>query len=303
MTHFRGFKEKINKCLQDLYHQAKAVVQAEIDFNNQLAVGEESQDETPADVPMQQPPEVKEEEKAPPRRQSTPPSSERSSSSSSEGEVVKTIVAQGRVQQIPNDIKEASAGAPASVPAPKRRGRNSESDEDYDQRAARVSGEMSARRGTRGRKPRVVAVDNDDSDVAENKPKRGRGRGRGAKAAADRRSSCSSSDRRPVAKKPTAILDEYGNPIVKRRGRPPKNPEKIKARELEDARIRQQLNHTKEDVRRNFVKVTNPSDRLEDMLEREVVQKEQAARRGHYEAKRVASSSDSSSNSSSSSSR
>lgn len=85
------------------------------------------------------------------------------------------------------------------------------------------SGEQTVRRGRGGRKPRIV--DNDDSDVPEPKPKRGRGRGRGRGAKADRGSSYSSSDRKP--KKPSTVLDEFGNPIVKRRGRPPKNPEKI----------------------------------------------------------------------------
>jgi Fe-S cluster biogenesis protein NfuA len=31
VVHFRTFKEKINKSLQELYHEAKRVVQGEID--------------------------------------------------------------------------------------------------------------------------------------------------------------------------------------------------------------------------------------------------------------------------------
>jgi hypothetical protein len=48
VNHFRGFKEKINKCLQDLYHQAKAVLQSEIDLNTQAIDEGSDEEEEPA---------------------------------------------------------------------------------------------------------------------------------------------------------------------------------------------------------------------------------------------------------------
>ncbi len=149
----------------------------------------------------------------------------------------------------------------------------------------------------RGRKPRPHGDVDDDE-----RPRRGRGRGRGGArvegARVEGRSSSSSNDVVPrhnlTAKKPP-VFDENGNPIIKRRGRPPKRPEAIAAREEQDKRVLEALRNDIDAVKRNFKKDNETAaDRLEDLLEKEVVQKEQeAARHGPIKGNKGSSSEDS----------
>ena len=68
VQNFKGFKEKMNKLLQELYHQAKSIVQQEIEYNNNNE--EEDVEMKEAENPEQQQ-ENEQHEAEPPRKVSS----------------------------------------------------------------------------------------------------------------------------------------------------------------------------------------------------------------------------------------